>query len=77
VTNEKQSAHRRRLRERSSIGKRRLVGRPLPKNDLDGFAHGGRFLRSALVFFPQKFLKRRLGGRWHIGGREVVNRPRL
>jgi hypothetical protein len=44
----------------------------------DGVADDiGRFSSLSLMFLPQVFLKRRLGGRRHVGGRELVNRPGL
>jgi hypothetical protein len=36
-----------------------------------------RFSSSSLVFLLQEFLKRRLSRRRHIGGCELLNRPRL
>jgi hypothetical protein len=36
-----------------------------------------RFLSLSLMFLPQIFLKRRLGGRRHVGGCELVNCPGL
>jgi hypothetical protein len=44
----------------------------------DGVADDiGRFSSLSLMFLPQVFLKRRLGGRRHVGGCELVNCPGL
>jgi hypothetical protein len=64
----------------ADCGQEILRGKPFRRFHIarDGAAdHIGRFSSLSLVFLPQIFLKRRLGGRRHIGGCELVNSPGL
>jgi hypothetical protein len=64
----------------ADCGQEILRGKPFRRFHiaLDGAAdHIGRFSSLSLVFLPQILLKRRLGGRRHIGGCEFIYGPGL